>query len=252
MPELTLTVEVPWPKQLNLASLERAIFRSLQAAGRELLTQAFAALEERVVTGAKQRRRRRYLITRFGEIRFHRWQTRTGAGYGYPLDDALGLAPRDPCSAWVRESAAWLAQAHPYRTAARLLSRMIGCPIDHRRLWGWVQSSGRRFRGCGPCGVATLGLRYALVGAGRKAHLTWSDGYVEASRNGFRRFRNAEVRRRIALWPSLAQRRERNSTRGWCPASTKGDVLGVPSFGPTPQSGSSRQTSSGLANPSSS
>jgi len=122
VPELTLTVEVPRPKQRSLASLERAIFKSLQAAGRDLLTQAFAALEERVVTGAKQRQRRRYLLGRFGEIRFHRWQSRTGAGYGYPLDDALGLAPGDPCSAWVPEGAAWLAQAHPCRTAARLLS----------------------------------------------------------------------------------------------------------------------------------
>lgn len=146
MPELRLTVEVPWPKQPTLAALERAIFKSLQAAGRELLVQAFGMLEERVLTGAKQRRRRRYLLTRFGEIRFYRWQTRTDAGYGYPLDDALDLRPGDPCSAWVRESAAWLAQAHPYRTAARLLSKMIGTKVDHRTLWGWVQTSGRAVR----------------------------------------------------------------------------------------------------------
>ena len=90
MPELTLTVEVPWPKQPTLAALERAIFKGLQAAGRQLLVQAFGMLEERVLAGAKQRRRRRYLLTRFGEIRFHRWQTRTDEGYGYPLDEALG------------------------------------------------------------------------------------------------------------------------------------------------------------------
>ena len=75
-----------------------------------------------------------------------RWQTRTEHGYGYPLDEALGLAPGDPCSAWVRQTAAWLAQAHPYRQAARLLSQMIGSPVDHRRLWGWVQGSGRAVR----------------------------------------------------------------------------------------------------------
>lgn len=123
------------------------MIKSLQAAGRELLIQAFAALEERVVVGVKQRRRRRYLLTRFGEIRFHRWQTRSGSGYGYPLDEALGLAPGDPCSAWVRETSAWLAQAHPFRQAARLLSKMIGQPVDHRRLWGWVQGTGRQLRG---------------------------------------------------------------------------------------------------------
>jgi hypothetical protein len=146
VPELTVTVRVPVPKQPSLGSLERAIFKALQAAGRQLLVQAFAVLEERVTAGARQRRRRRYLITRFGEIRFHRWQTRTEHGYGYPLDEALGLAPGDPCSAWVRQTAAWLAQAHPYRQAARLLSQMIGSPVDHRRLWGWVQGSGRAVR----------------------------------------------------------------------------------------------------------
>jgi len=74
VPELTVVVRVPWPKQPTLASLERVIFRALQAAGRELLVQAFGVLEETVLTGARQRRRRRYLITRFGELRFSRWQ----------------------------------------------------------------------------------------------------------------------------------------------------------------------------------
>ena len=146
MPELTVTVRVAMPKQPTLASLERAIFTELQAAGRELLAQAFSILEEHALSGARQRKRRRYLLTRFGELRFSRWQTRTDGGYRFPLDEALGLAPGDPCSAWVRETAAWLAQAHPYRHAARLLSRMLGQPVDHRRLWGWVQGSGRAVR----------------------------------------------------------------------------------------------------------
>lgn len=146
MPELTVVVRVPWPKQPSLGSLERVIFRALQAAGRELLVQAFRQLENMVITGARQRRRRRYLLTRFGELRFSRWQTRTEGGYGHPLDEALGLAPGDPCSAWVKATAAWLAQAHPYRQAARLLGRMIGAPVDHRRLWSWTQASGRTVR----------------------------------------------------------------------------------------------------------
>lgn len=146
MPELTVTVRVPMPKQPSLGTLEGAIFRALQTAGRELLVQAFGVLEDTVITGARQRRRRRYLLTRFGELRFVRWQTRTEGGYGYPLDEALGVSPADPCSPWVRQTAAWLAQAHPYRQAARLLSKMTGTRIDHRTLWGWVQTSGRRVR----------------------------------------------------------------------------------------------------------
>jgi len=146
VPELTVTVRVPLPNQPTLAALERQIFSALMAAGRELLLQAFGMLEERVLLGARQRRRRRYLLTRFGEIRFQRWQTRTEAGYGHPLDQVLGIPGTDPCSPWVRATAAWLAQAHPYRQAARLLGAMVGCRIDHRRVWGWAQSSGRAVR----------------------------------------------------------------------------------------------------------
>jgi hypothetical protein len=40
VPELTVTVRVPVPKQPSLGSLERAIFKALQAAGRQLLVQA--------------------------------------------------------------------------------------------------------------------------------------------------------------------------------------------------------------------
>jgi hypothetical protein len=147
VPELTVTVTVPLPKQPGLAGLERAIFRALMAAGRELLLEAFGMIEEAALTGARQRRRRRYLITRFGQIRFHRWQTRTEEGYGYPLDRALGIPAGDPCSPWVRATASWLAQAHPYRQAARLLGKMIGGAVDHRRLWGWAQASGKAVQG---------------------------------------------------------------------------------------------------------
>lgn len=149
MPELTVTVTVPWPKHPTLLALEKAIFKALAAAGRQLLLQAFRALEERLLAsgaGARQRRRRRYLITRFGELRFHRWQTRTEEGYGHPLDRALGVETKDPCSPWVRQMAAYLAQAHPFRQAAKLLGWMIGQAVDHRRLWGWAQETGRRIR----------------------------------------------------------------------------------------------------------
>jgi hypothetical protein len=143
VPELTVTVRVPLPKQLGLASLEKLIFKALMVAGQQLLLQAFGLIEDAVLVGAKQRRRRRYLMTRFGPIRFHRWHTRTEQGYGYPLDDALGIPAGDPCSPWVKQTSSWLSQAHPYRQAARLLSKMIGHHIDHRTLWGWVQASGR-------------------------------------------------------------------------------------------------------------
>ncbi len=149
MPELSVTVTVPWPKHPTLAALEKAIFSALMEGGRELLKMAFRALEEGLLAegaGARQRRRRRYLLTRFGEVRFHRWQTRREGRYGYPLDEALGLPAADPCSPQVRTTAAFLAQAHPFRQAARLLGTAVGSFVDHRRLWGWAQTSGRRVR----------------------------------------------------------------------------------------------------------
>ena len=45
---MNVTVRVPVPKQPTLAALERAIFRALQDAGRQLLVQAFGIVEERV------------------------------------------------------------------------------------------------------------------------------------------------------------------------------------------------------------
>jgi hypothetical protein len=230
VPELTLTVEVPWPKQPTLAALERAIFKSLQAAGRELLVQAFAALEERVVAGAKQRRRRRYLITRFGEIRFLRWQTRTSTGYGHPLDEALGVFPDDPCSPWVRQTAAWLAQAHPYRQAARLLSRMIGQKVDHRTLWGWVQTSGRAVR------RSLEQLRVSLFDDGE---VPGFDGpppqIVSTSADGtFIRTRDGPVEVKLGLWwtgahlqsPTAAHARYLLDGKGFYASTQGADLFG--------------------------
>src|SRR6266545_904336 len=73
LPELTITVTVPWPKHRTLANWRGPIFLALMAAGRQLLLLGFAALEGAILEsggGAKQRRRRRYLLTRFGEPRF--------------------------------------------------------------------------------------------------------------------------------------------------------------------------------------
>jgi hypothetical protein len=52
VPELTVTVHVAMlAQQPSHATLERASFRALQAAGRDLLLQAFEILEETVLTG---------------------------------------------------------------------------------------------------------------------------------------------------------------------------------------------------------
>ena len=189
MPELTITVTVPWPKHRTLANLEKAIFLALMAAGRQLLLQAFRVIGEAILAqaGAKQRRRRRYLLTRFWELRFHRWQTHRDGRYGYPLDHALGIGSKDPCSPWVRATAAFLAQAHPFRQAARLLQMMVGTRIDHRRLWGWAQSSGRRILAAWEAKRAALfeqGELPEATGPGYPIVCTGADGTFIHSRDG--------------------------------------------------------------------
>ena len=146
MPTLTLTVEVPWPKgKITFSKLECDVHRAAMAAGRKLLVQALHQWEDQLLpfAGARQRRVRRYLLTRLGPIRFHRWKTLRDHRYSFPLDRAMGLHPWQTCSGWVWERACRLAKDHPFRTAARLLSDLVGTPVDHRRLWGWLQKAGK-------------------------------------------------------------------------------------------------------------
>lgn len=230
MPELTVTVRIPLPKQPTLAALEHSIFKALQAAGRELLLQAFGILKQQVLAGAKQRRRRRYLLTRFGEIRFQRWQTRTEAGYGYPLDQALQIPAGDPCSPWVRATSAWLAQAHPYRQAARLLSKMLGQQVDHRRLWGWAQSSGQAVKDSfEQLRVALFehGEAPAFSGPAPKIVSTSADGTFIHSRDG-------PIEVKLGLWwtgahlqsPTAAHARHLLQGKGFYATTNDADAFG--------------------------
>jgi len=121
---------------------------------------------------------------------------RAEEGYGYPLDRALQIASADPCSLWVRATASWLAQAHPYRQAAKLLSKMIGCRIDHRRLRGWAQSSGRAVR------EHFEQLRSALLDAGEaRAFEGEAPKIVSTSADGtFIHSRDGPIEVKLGLW----------------------------------------------------
>lgn len=145
MPTITVTVEVPWPKgRPSLGKLEGAIHRAAMSAGRKALVEALGAWEKELLprAGARQRRVRREPLTRLGPIRFWRWKTREGDRYGFPLDRAMGLKVWQTCSGFVWERACRLAASFPFRQAARLLSDLVGTPVDHRRLWGWLQKAG--------------------------------------------------------------------------------------------------------------
>lgn len=149
MRTISLTVEVPWPKgKLTLPKLERAVHRAAMAAGRGALVEALGAWEQELLptAGARQRRVRRYLLTRLGPVRYRRWKTRADGRYGFPLDRAMGLSPHQSCSGFVWERACRLAASFPYRQAARLLSDLVGVACDHRVLWRLVQKAGRARR----------------------------------------------------------------------------------------------------------
>lgn len=58
----------------------------------------------------------------------------------------MGITPWQTCSAFVWERACRLGCSFPYRTAAALLSDLIGQATDHRVLWRLVQKAGRARR----------------------------------------------------------------------------------------------------------
>jgi len=154
MPTVETTISVSIPDEgATLAEVEQGIAQALQAAGRELLVRASQALEEGAMAvlrgrGQVQRVKVRTLdiLTRFGWVRLHRYQVidlRLGR-YRCPLDEVLGLRPRQHASPWVLAQAVGLASRIPYRQATHLLAGLMETPLDHRTVYAWVQQAGAR------------------------------------------------------------------------------------------------------------
>ena len=133
---------------MNLKELEQEIGKTLQQAGQQLLLQACQVLEDQWMEQEKSRylrdkRRQLHILTRFGWIRLPRWQARKReGGYCRPLDELLGLEPRQHASPWVIDKSIALATRLPYRQATCLLRGFVDAPIDHRSLYRWVQKEG--------------------------------------------------------------------------------------------------------------
>lgn len=143
--KVTLSIN---PNGMNLQDLEHEIGDALKQAGRQLLLQACQALEAQLLEQEKGRycrdkRRNLHLLTRFGWIRLERWQMRKReGGYCRPLDEQLGLEPRQTASPWILGQSIALATRLPYRQATFLLEGFVEAPIDHRALYRWVQKEG--------------------------------------------------------------------------------------------------------------
>lgn len=144
--ETTVTISINL-MDFTLGGLEDHIGETLKEAGRDLLVQACKVMEAQVMEERSELRRSKrrglHLLTRFGWMRMKRWQMRDRQGRFFcPLDQVLGLQPRQHASPWVTEHAVALATRLPYRQATYLLSTLIDEPIDHRSLYRWVQKAG--------------------------------------------------------------------------------------------------------------
>jgi len=148
--ETTIRVSIP-DGGATLGEVEQRVAEAVQAAGRELLVAACAALEREVVRvltrrGQVQRVKTRPLdvLTRFGWVRLVRYQVvdlKQGR-YRCPLDEVLGLRPRQHVSPWALAQAVALASRIPYRQATLLLAGLVETALDHRTVYGWVQQAG--------------------------------------------------------------------------------------------------------------
>jgi hypothetical protein len=152
MPTVETTIRVSIPDEgSSLGEVEQGIAEALQAAGRELLLAACTCLEEEAVRvlaqrGRVQRVKARPLdmLTRFGWVRLVRCQVvdlKQGRYY-CPLDEVLGLRPRQHASPWVLAQAVALATRIPYRQATQLLAGVMETALDHRTVYAWVQQAG--------------------------------------------------------------------------------------------------------------
>lgn len=148
MPTVETTISITIPEGgMSLEVLEALIVQEAQRGGRELLVAGCRAMEASVVakgTQRKDKQRPLELLTPFGWVKLERWYTQQVATgeYGYPLDQVLGLHPRQHASPWVVAQAVALATRLPYRQATYLLQQWLGAFVDHRTVYSWVRQLG--------------------------------------------------------------------------------------------------------------
>jgi len=131
--EATITVSIA-EGGTTLGEIEEQVAESVQEAARELLLAACRAMEGEAIGSLRRRRqvavvktRPLEVLTRFGWVRLRRQQTvdKGNGQYRYPLDEVLGLAPRQHVPPWVQEQAVALATRVPYWQATRLLAGLV-------------------------------------------------------------------------------------------------------------------------------
>lgn len=90
----------------------------------------------------------REMLTLIGKVKW--WRRRGGCPAGceigqvIPLDEDLGLQPKQRTSLEVKWLASALAVFVPYETAAVLLGLLTGVKVCPKSIWLWVQAAGKR------------------------------------------------------------------------------------------------------------
>lgn len=150
MPEVSVVVKlrVEVEDDVDAVRLEAEVAAEGRRAARELLREAFRAVDEQAVAasgGARQRSEERWLATTVGRIRIWRYRVKTSGGSYCPLDRALGLDAKEASPA-LREMVCDLALRLPYRQAAEVTSRLTGEPTSHLSCWRILVAEGARVR----------------------------------------------------------------------------------------------------------
>jgi hypothetical protein len=145
MPRVEVTVSVEIPQGATIAELEQCAAAELRRAGKQLLADGIAALEEAALTRQqcyRDRRRPLDLLSCFGWVRLERLYVRDARSGRYRYLVEVG-SRQEHATPSVVDWAVLLATRLPYRQAAQLLGRLLDEAVDHRTLYGWVKAEGQ-------------------------------------------------------------------------------------------------------------
>src|SRR3972149_2882115 len=129
--KISTNIEIELPSKVSISYLEKIIFKAVWQAAKTLFVMSLKLIEHQAFelnksAITKQRIERRWLLTRFGWIRFSRYKVRfkDERRYGHLLDRILGIE-HIKVTIWVKKKAAYLCVNYPYRQAASLLSSLL-------------------------------------------------------------------------------------------------------------------------------
>lgn len=143
-----VTVELP-DEVISITEIEEQIALAVAGAGRELVVAALGEVEAGLLASqdvAKQTRKSRVILTRFGRCEISRYKVRAAGRMCYLLDESVGLVKRAEPTPFLRELAATLTTKGnlTYRESADIITTIVGEPVNYRSLWGWIQADGKR------------------------------------------------------------------------------------------------------------